>query len=279
MAFLKSDAPPDVLETLRQLEAQANACWRGLRIRYYPNNVAIWALLTGGIRAVEREQAARTSNTPHFGPMMINISRALPIAVKWAMRYGQPAETPLNRRWSGELSAAVDEALPVAREYSHFEVCFQAFHKDVHTADVLEPALIRFTTPGAERDRQVSAWQKGLRPREGRLAGRPPEPLPQSPPVQAAFETVLRSCRATGSLGFECGEHPYLLVARNYWRWIEPRDGIAIVDHDALARALERSTGRREGPGRRVQGRRTPASVEAAAGTAVQGAGAGRLLP
>lgn len=33
----------------------------------------------------------------------------------------------------------------------------------------------------------------------------------------------------------------YLLVARDYWRWIEPREGIAIVDHDALAWALERS--------------------------------------
>ena len=33
----------------------------------------------------------------------------------------------------------------------------------------------------------------------------------------------------------------YLLVARDYWRWVEPQDGIAIVDHDALARALARS--------------------------------------
>ena len=71
MAYLKTEAPADVLEVLRQAERQADECWRGLQIRYYPRNRAIWALLTGGIRTVEREQAARTSNTAHFGPMMI----------------------------------------------------------------------------------------------------------------------------------------------------------------------------------------------------------------
>lgn len=80
---LKKDAPPEVVETLRQAEARADECWRGLQIRYYPSNVARWALLAGGIRAVEHEQAARGSNTPHFGPMMIHVSRALAVAVKW----------------------------------------------------------------------------------------------------------------------------------------------------------------------------------------------------
>jgi hypothetical protein len=29
MAYLKKEAPPEVLDTLRQLEAQADECWRG----------------------------------------------------------------------------------------------------------------------------------------------------------------------------------------------------------------------------------------------------------
>jgi hypothetical protein len=87
MAYLKKDAPPDVVETLRQAEAQADECWRGLQLLQNPSNTALWfprflvsadtlwVLLTGGIGMVEREQTARGSNTPHFDPMLIHVSR------------------------------------------------------------------------------------------------------------------------------------------------------------------------------------------------------------
>jgi hypothetical protein len=169
MAYLKSDAPPEVIEALRQAEAQADECWRGLQIRHYPSNFAVWAVLTGGIRVVEREQAARGSNTAHFDAMLANLSRLLAVAVKWAMGHGQPP-ADLKRRWTGELSTSIDQVLSLAKDYSHFEVCFQGFHKDRYAAEVLSPHLIRFSVPGTVRDRQVSAYQKGLRPRERRFA-------------------------------------------------------------------------------------------------------------
>jgi hypothetical protein len=56
---------------------------------------------------VEREQAARGSNTPHFDAMLANLSRLLAIAVKWAIAHGQPAISPLERYWTHELAAAV----------------------------------------------------------------------------------------------------------------------------------------------------------------------------
>jgi hypothetical protein len=63
MAYLKDDIPPDVAEVLRQAEAQADECWRALQLRHCPTDLAIWAVLTGGIRLVEGEQATRGSNT------------------------------------------------------------------------------------------------------------------------------------------------------------------------------------------------------------------------
>jgi hypothetical protein len=33
----------------------------------------------------------------------------------------------------------------------------------------------------------------------------------------------------------------YLLVARDHWRWVEPRDGVVIVEFEAFARTLEDS--------------------------------------
>lgn len=216
MPQLKKDAPPDVLEILRKAEAQADECWRTLQILQNPSNVAVWALLTGGIAVVEREQAARGSNTPHFDAMLANLSRLLAIGVKWALRHGQRVTGRLDTSWSHALAAAVDEAMPVATAYSHFEVCFQAFHKDRIAVDVLTPASLRFTTPGGRQDRQVSAYQKGHRPREGRFAAERVAQRVQSPRVQKAFKRVLRGCLHTGARSFSYG-NPWDL-----WRELLP---------------------------------------------------------
>lgn len=216
MPHLKREAPPDVLETVGRVEAQADACWRTLQLLQNPSDIAIWALLTGGIEQVEREQAARGSNTPHFDAMLANLGRLLAIGIKWALRHGQPATGRLNTTWSHELAQAVDQAMPVAMAYSKFEVCFQAFHKDRIAVDVLTPASLRFTTPGGDRDRQVSAYQKGHRPREGRFAGRRAAQQPQSPLVHEAFERVLRGCLQTSARSFSYGE-PFDL-----WRELLP---------------------------------------------------------
>src|SRR5437016_4827496 len=117
MAHLKNDATADIAEVLRQAEAQADECWRGLQLRHHSANLAGWAVLTGGIRLVEREQAARGSNTPHFDVMLGSLSRLLATALKWTIHHGQPA-ADLNKRWTGELSAAVDQALALAKNYS-----------------------------------------------------------------------------------------------------------------------------------------------------------------
>ena len=163
MAYLKKDAPDKVVETLDRIEGRADECWRPLRILRVPANLAVWALLTGGIQIVEREQAAlRSSNTFHLTAALQNLGRLLAIAVKWSFRRAQPSAARLPTDWSHELNAAVDQALEVAEEYSHFEVCFQSFHKNRNSANLLGTDLVRFTAPGVARDRQVSAYQKGF---------------------------------------------------------------------------------------------------------------------
>lgn len=201
MPTLKKDLPREHLDAVQALEARADECWRALDLLRHPSNVAVWALLTGGVARVERAHAVPGgSNTPHFDAMLGNLSRLLAIGVKLALRYGQPGR--LDRSWTHELSAAVDQGMPVATAYSHFEVCFQAFHKDRIAVDILSPASLRFTTPGGARNRQVSGYQKGHRPREGRFAGRRAEQQPQRPRVAEESERVLRGCLQTGTLSF-----------------------------------------------------------------------------
>jgi hypothetical protein len=230
MPLLKHELSQELLDTVQTVEARADDCWRALQILGHPSDVAVWALLTGGIAVVEREQNGRGSNTPHFDAMLANLSRLLAVGVKWALRHGQPVVQRLDRNWTHELDAAVDQAMPVETAYSHFEVCFQAFHKDRIAVDVITPTLLRFTTPGGERDRQVSAYQKGHRPREGRLAGQRAAPRPQSARVHDAFEHVLRGCLQTGAQSFSYAD-PWDL-----WRELLPeyRDRV-----NALARRAD----------------------------------------
>jgi hypothetical protein len=72
---LKKDLPRDVLDVVQAVEDRADECWRDLWILPNPSEVAVWAFLTGGIAIVEREQAARGSNTPHFDAMLANGTR------------------------------------------------------------------------------------------------------------------------------------------------------------------------------------------------------------
>ena len=71
---------------------------------------------------------------------------------------------------------------------------------------MLARELVRFTPPGTERDRQVSAYQKGHRPQGGPFAGKRAEQPAQTPRVRQAFEGVLRSCLQTGARSFSYGE-------------------------------------------------------------------------
>ena len=153
MGYLKKDAPPGLRENLRQVEARADECWRPLELLERPSNVSVWALLTGGVAMVEQEQERRGTNTPHFNPMVLNLGRALATALKWAVTHAPADLRDWERRWTAEFGTEVRHALSVALAYSHFEVCFQGFHKDVLTAEAVGPELVRFTMPGAERDR------------------------------------------------------------------------------------------------------------------------------
>ena len=82
MPTLKKDLPRELLDDVQAVEARADDCWRALEVLRNPSHVAMWALLTAGIAALEREQAARGSNTPHFDATLANLSRVLAIGVK-----------------------------------------------------------------------------------------------------------------------------------------------------------------------------------------------------
>lgn len=217
MAYLKKSAPDEVIKMLGRIEARADECWRSLLILEAPANLAVWALLTGAIQGVERERVAGASSASTRPTVMLeNLGRLLVIAIKWSINHAQPSAARLRTDFTRELEPAVGQALAVAEAYSHFEVCFQAFHKNLKAADLLAPDLVRFTAPGGARDRQVRAYLQGRRPRAGSYAPQQAEERPQTAHMRQAFDRVLADCLQTGTRSFAYGE-PWAL-----WRALLP---------------------------------------------------------
>jgi hypothetical protein len=184
-------------------EERADECFESLGLLRLNWNVAVWASLVGGIQLVEQEIARRGDNTPHLDAALLNLSRFIPVAMKWAIQHGRPASTLAGLRWTESLATKVNEALGVASQYSSFLTCLPMWHKDRYAAELITPTLVRFTAPGTSRDRQVSAYQKSFRPTQGDYKGQRANKTEQGPRMQELFAQVFRACRKTGRLRFE----------------------------------------------------------------------------
>ncbi len=224
---IKRDASPELVESVRQIEERADECFRSLTLLKLPSNVSRWALLVGGIKLVEQEIKKRGDNSQHLDNTLLNVSRFVPVAMKWAIHRGKPASKLARRRWTPDLETRVSESLAVAHNYSAFLTCLPMWHKHRYAAELISPTLVRFTMVGSSRARQVSAYQKGFRPKEGAYKGDRPKKPDQSPRVQELFDQVFRVCRKTGMARFEY-DNPWDL-------WLELR-----IDYQARVAAIVR---------------------------------------
>jgi hypothetical protein len=203
MAPLKKDASSELIKAVRHIEERADECFKALSLLRHPSNIAIWSLLVGGIRRFEQQISQYGDNSPQLQSGLINLSRSLPIAMKWAFDHGRRTSKLASRRWTSNLEAAVEEAIFVALQYSHFLSCFPLWHKNFFAAELVSPTVVRFTLPGSGRIRQVSAYQKGFRPDEGYYKGVRAEKLKQTSRVEALFGQALQNCEKTGAVRFE----------------------------------------------------------------------------
>ena len=217
MPTLRKDANQELIDTLDELENTADECWRPLSLLNYPSDHASWALLVRAVERVEQHRRGLPPDTPPSGAMLANLSRATAIALRWTGHYAQ-VPGPGIREWDAELAEAADQAIAVGNNYSHFEVCFQGFHKDLYAAEIVAPSRIRFTGDTMPRYRQVRAFQQyaSLRPPPVGVA----QPLAEveTPRVRRLMEATLHACRRVSPLQFEYDD------AWELWREMFPHN-------------------------------------------------------
>lgn len=88
------------------------------------------------------------------------------------------------------------------------------------SADLLSEDVVRFSTARSSRDRQVSAFQKGLRRRSGVHQAVPAERVEATESISRRYERILDEARAEGKLGFRY-EHSYELARRMFRKYMK----------------------------------------------------------
>jgi hypothetical protein len=216
MGVTKKQAAPEVVAAIDNIESRADECYKTLELLQLPANLATWALLTGAVGMVEREIKQSSDDSPRLSATLRNLSLFVPIAIRWTLEHGQPASQDADLRWTPQLGAAGTLALHVASQYSHFAVAFPMWHRDRYSAQLLSQDAVRFTAPGSQRHRQVSAHLKGFRPKHGVFRA-VMVVRPKMPEVtEALFALSLQGALMTGYKSFKYQE-PWTL-----WRELLP---------------------------------------------------------
>jgi hypothetical protein len=206
VGVIKSEATPEIVTAIDNIESRADECYKTLGLLEVPANLATWALLTGAVRMVEQEIEQSGDDSPQLSATLRNLSLFVPIAIGWALKHGQPVTQDADLRWTPQLDATVTHALQVASQYSHFVVGYPMWHHDRYSAQLLSADVVRFTAPGSQRHRQVSAHLKGFRPKDGTFTGiRPVRPkMPEV--IEALFALSLQGALMTGYTSFSYQE-------------------------------------------------------------------------
>jgi hypothetical protein len=204
--YLKRDASPQLIESIRQLEVRADQCFHSLKILGLSTNLALWSLLVGGVHLVEREIDMRGDNTAHLDATLINASSLVSTAMKWVMKHGIRSSAIERRNWTLDLAAKIGEAIALAHNYDGFLNALPMWHKNRYGVELISPIHARFTVISSDMDRRVSAYQKGFRPKTGRHRGERAQRLAPTATVNDLFEQVYSSCRPLGTFGFSCND-------------------------------------------------------------------------
>lgn len=204
MPTLKKDASQNLIGELDALERTADECWRPLRLLNYASDHALWALLVRAVDRVEQHRRRLPPGAAPSGPMIANLSRATAIALRWAAQHGGAQNG--TRTWDAALAQAIDEAIALGQTYSHFEVCFQGFHKDLYAADLLASNRVRFTGDSTPRYRQVRAFQQYSQFRPPQIGVAAPIVPLETPRVLELMASTFNGCRSVSQLQFEYDE-------------------------------------------------------------------------
>jgi hypothetical protein len=200
--WIKSEAPPEIVELVDRIERTADSYVSQTSLARFPSNVGIWALLAGGINRIEEAHLAYGPNSDHFNASLINIGRILPTAIKWTASSAKPSSSLKKRQWTPGIARATADTFQLATEYEGFQTCMPLWHSDRYLAEPVSKTIVRFIAPAFGRQRQVSAFLKGLRPLTGKWKASPRLNHDQTQETRENFQDVFDHARKRSLYAF-----------------------------------------------------------------------------
>jgi hypothetical protein len=219
--MLHRESTEDHIEKVCAIEKRADLCLEHLSLASIPGHLAVWTVLSTTVAMIEENHAQFGPTSPRFQAAMLNLTRYCPMLVRWlkGLSRGRPP-TDWQPTWDPALDALARRDLATVQNYDAFQFSYPMWYRDRAHAEILDDNSVRFTVDGGTRDRQGSAYHKGIRPLEGLYKAIPGVGVEPTEAIMRRYQRILSEASATDRYGFAY-EHSYALARRSYNKYTQ----------------------------------------------------------
>lgn len=224
--MLYRDSSEDDIGRIRAAELIADKCVEHLKLSALPAERAVWTILSATVFHIESSYSRFGPDSDPSKAAMINLGRYCPMIIRW-LNLTLPEKLAKDQSWLWEsaLGSLAKEDILTASQYDAFQNAYPMWYHNRTNTEILEGEIIRFTVNGSNRDRQVSAYQKGLKPLTGRFQATPAQAVQPSDAILRRYSRILEEARVTGLYEFRY-EHSFELARRTYTTYKKRLEGI-----------------------------------------------------
>jgi len=224
--MLHRDTPAEQIEQIVEMERRADRCIDHLRLNALPTEQAVWVLLTAVISQIESNYLRFGPDTAAFRAAMINLARYAPMIVRaLANPLPEQVNATLQQLWDPSLGMLANADINTMAHYDAFQNNYPMWFRNRTHAEIREGDIVRFTVDGSGRYREVSAYQKGLRPLNGRFQAAPSQRVEPTEAILRRYRRLLTEATVTSDYGFSY-EHSYELARRTYNKYAQRLEGM-----------------------------------------------------
>lgn len=218
--MLYADSSDDFIARVKSIESRADQCIEHLALQAVPSYSARWSILTATIHMIEENYRAFGPNSSPFKSAKINLGRHAPMLIRWLEKSGL-ARVPSNwvPRWDSQVGKQTFRDLRETADYDAFLCSYPMWYRNRMTAELLSDDLVRFRPSQDSRDRQVSAFQKGLRRLSGIHQANAGPQMETTEAILRRYNRILNEASPRGEFGFQY-EDSYELARRTYRKYI-----------------------------------------------------------
>ena len=218
--MLYADSSDDFIARVKSIESRADQCIEHLALLTVPSYSARWSILTATIHMIEENYSAFGPNSSPFKSAMINLARHAPMLIRWLEKSRlAPVPSGWTRHWHSLVGAQAFRDLRVTANYDAFLCSYPMWYRNRLTAELLSDDVVRFRPSRDSRDRQVSAFQKGLRRLSGTHQAIAGPQMETTEAILRRYNRILDEASPRGERGFQY-EDSYELARRTYRKYI-----------------------------------------------------------